>query len=58
MSRLMEDQLEAHLQEVVRNPELVRIKGAQALERIRAEHSPESRAALIEAIYARAVGRS
>lgn len=58
MSRLMEDQLEAHIQEMVRRPELIRIKGARALERISAEHSPESRAALIEAIYARAVSRS
>lgn len=57
MSRLMEEQLEAQLRAIVRQPELIRTKGALALERIRTAHSPESRAALLEAIYAKAVGR-
>ena len=58
MSRLIEEQLEATLEAILRTPEQIRAKGANALQRIRDEHSPETRAALVEAIYSKVRGRS
>lgn len=58
MSRLMEEQLEAILKDILRDPGQIRAKGAIALQRIKDEHSPATRAAFVEAIYARACGRS
>lgn len=56
ISRLIEEQLEAHLSESISDPSLVRRKGAAALRRIREEHSPDTRAMALEAIYAEAMG--
>ncbi len=53
-SRLIEEQLHAHLSAILADPSVIRRKGAIALQRIREHHSPESRAAVLEGIYASA----
>ena len=56
-SLAIEEQLAAHLEEIVRLPDLIRKKGARALERIRSDHDPADRARVLDAIYARASAR-
>jgi glycosyltransferase involved in cell wall biosynthesis len=52
---LIEEQLEAFLIEIMRNPEQLRLKGARALQRIRDEHEPAERARTLEGIYRQAM---
>lgn len=47
----LESQLEDILQEVLQHPETLRTKGQASLQRIRTQHSPESRAAILESLY-------
>ena len=56
-SLAIEEQLASHLEEIVRSPNLIRKKGARALDRIRSDHDPADRARVLDAIYARASGR-
>ncbi len=56
-STAIEEQMAAHLEAIVRSPELVRKKGARALEHIRNDHDPAERARVLDLIYAEAIGR-
>lgn len=55
ISRAIEDQLVDHLEKIIASPDVIRIKGEAALERIRNEHTPASRAAFLETMYTSAM---
>ena len=52
----MEAGLSAALEEILANPEEIRKRGMAGIERIRAEHSPESRTSILEGLYNRILG--
>lgn len=51
LSQTLQEQLYATLTDILNNPLIIKQKGMNALKRIDAEHSPESRAEIIEKIY-------
>ncbi len=57
LSRTIEEQLTAHLEALVRDPDMIRKKGELALEGIRTHHDPSHRARVLDRIYAEAIGR-
>ncbi len=51
LSEMLQEQLYATIINIVENPQVIKTKGMNAIKRIEDEHSPETRAALIEKIY-------
>ena len=55
LSDVLQQQLYATITQVISNPEIIKEKGINAMKRIAAEHTPESRAELIEKIYSESI---